>query len=163
MEIILVGAVTVLSLIVSTVVDAAKTGRALKIAGKRFLTLLPPFMVMLAAVSLALAVVPHEMLVRYLGRSNTAGATLIAAGVGSISLMPGFVAFPLAGILVHNGVSKMAIAAFTTTLMMVGVLTFPVERKYLGTKVTVLRNLVSLAVTVAITVAIGFYFGEIGL
>ncbi len=37
----------------------------------------------------------------------------------------------------------MVLAAFTTTLMMVGVMTYPVEKEYFGAKVTIIRNLIS--------------------
>ncbi len=56
--------------------------------------------------------------------------------------MPGFIAFPLSGILLSKGVPYMVISAFTTTLMIVGVLSYPVEKAYFGTKVTIMRNVV---------------------
>jgi hypothetical protein len=45
---------------------------------------------------------------------------LIAGLVGSITLIPAFVAFPLAAALLHNGAGIMQIAVFVSTLMMVG-------------------------------------------
>jgi len=54
----------------------------------------------------------------------------------------------------------MAIAAFTTTLMMVGVLTYPIERRVLGHRVTLLRNALSFVVALIVALAMGVYFGE---
>ena len=63
-------------------------------------------------------------------------------------------------ILVEKGVSYTVVAAFSITLMMVGILTFSVEREYFGTKVTIVRNLISFVIAVAVAVIIGIVFGE---
>jgi len=63
--------------------------------------------------------------------------------------------------LLEKGVLYMILSGFSTTLMMVGVLTFPVERAYLGTKVAVLRNLIYLVVAVVVTIVTGLCFGEL--
>lgn len=81
--------------------------------------------------------------------------------LGSITLMPGFVAFPLCGILLHQGVKYMFLSAFSTALMMVGILTYPFEKAYLGTRLTVLRNLLGLIIAIIIALATGLAFGEI--
>jgi len=49
----------------------------------------------------------------------------------------------------------MVLAAFTTTLMMVGILTFPIEKAYFGTKVTVVRNILSFFIALAVAIAGG--------
>lgn len=132
MDTLIITGVAVVALLVSLIADRGKTLRALRIAGRRFVGLLPSFLTMLAAVSLVLALVPQQTIARYLGGENTWLATLAGALAGSVTLMPGFIAFPLAGILLERGVAYMALSAFTTTLMMVGVLTYPIERRYLG-------------------------------
>jgi hypothetical protein len=43
-------------------------------------------------------------------------------------MMPGFIAYPLAGVLVNKGVPYMVVASFETTLMMAGILTCPVKK-----------------------------------
>ena len=55
----------------------------------------------------------------------------------------------------------MVVAAFTTTLMMVGVVTYPVEKEYFGIKVTVMRNIISFFIALIVAVMIGIFFGEI--
>jgi len=55
----------------------------------------------------------------------------------------------------------MVVAAFTTTLMMVGVVTYPVEKEYFGIKVTVMRNIISFFIALIVAVMIGVFFGEI--
>ena len=150
-----------LALACSFFADRTKTYKALKIAGKRFGKILPAFAWMLVLVSIVLALIPNELIVRYLGRSNMLTGTLVASFFGSITLMPGFIAYPLCGILLQKGVSYTVISAFTTTLMMVGFVTFPIEKKYFGTKVTVIRNVLSFFIALVVAVATGIFFGEI--
>ncbi|MGD8229878.1 MAG: hypothetical protein PVI20_19025, partial [Desulfobacteraceae bacterium] len=59
------------------------------------------------------------------------------------------------------GVLYMVLSAFTTTLMMVGILTFPIEKAYFGPKVTILRNVLSFLVALIVAVMTGIFFGEI--
>ena len=150
-----------LALLVSLVFSREKTLRALKIAARRFIRILPAFLIMLILISVVLYLVPDELISRYLGSDNKLIGVALASFLGSITIMPGFIAFPLAGILVQKGVAYMVIAAFTTTLMMVGVLTAPVEKAYFGIKVTVIRNVVSFFIALAVALMIGLFFGEI--
>ena len=76
-------------------------------------------------------------------------------------MMPGFIAYPLSGVLVERGVMYMVVAGFVTTLMMVGVLTYPVEKEYLGVKATVIRNSVSFVIAAVIALAMGMAYGEV--
>jgi len=150
-----------LALLASFIANRGKTLKALKIAAKRFANILPAFLVMLVLISIVLFLIPDEMISHYLGTSNKSVGVLLAAVLGSITLMPGFVAFPLSGILLQKGVAYTVIATFTTTLMMVGVLTYPIEKAYFGAKVTILRNAVGLLIALCVAVAIGIFFGEI--
>ena len=161
MQTLAIAAFAAVALIVSAVADRKKTVAALHVAWRRFLSLVPSFLAMLTIVSLVFAVISRETIVRYLGQDSLVAASAIAAGLGSISLMPGFIAFPLAGILVDNGVARMVIAAFTTTLMMVGVVTYPIEKQYFGARVAILRNVLSLVVAAAVSIVVGIFFGEI--
>lgn len=164
MEKYIIAAVAVSALAVSALVDRKRTGKALKIAGRRLSSLLPSFLTMLAIVSLILTVVREETIARTLGGEGSLfAASVVAAAFGSISLMPGFIAFPLAGILLEKGVAMMVLAAFTTTLMMVGVVTYPIERRYFGARVTITRNVLSFFAACLIAFVVGLYFGEIGL
>ena len=54
----------------------------------------------------------------------------------------------------------MVLSAFTTTVMMVGIVTIPLERAYFGLKVTLARNLLSLAIALAVALVTGLVFGE---
>ena len=150
-----------LALLVSLIVSRDKTVRALKIAARRFISIFPAFLVMIVLISVVLYLVPDELISRYLDSDNKFAAMALAAFLGSVTFLPGFIAFPLADILVQKGVAYMVIAAFTTTLMMVGVLTVPIEKAYFGLKVTIVRNVLSFFIALAVAVVIGLFFGEI--
>jgi len=154
-------AITGLAIMVSLITSRGKTLQALKISYRRFINILPAFLMMLILVSVVLFLVPDAVISEYLNAENKFAGVLLASLLGSITLMPGFIAYPLAGILLKKGVAYMVLSAFTTTLMMVGVLTYPIEKQYFGVKVTVIRNAVSLLIALIIAVVTGIFFGEI--
>ena len=150
-----------LAVLISFIASREKTLKALKIALKRFVTILPAFLVMLILVSIVLFLIPDKLIIQYLGGDNVFTGVLFASLFGSITLMPGFIAFPLCGILLKKGVLYMVLSAFTTTLMMVGVLTYPIEKEYFGIKVTIMRNIISFFIALVVAVMTGILFGEI--
>lgn len=152
---------TGLAVLISFIANREKTLRAIKIAFKRFVTILPAFLNMLILVSIVLFLVPDKIISHYLGSNNIFTGVLLGSLFGSITLMPGFIAFPLCGILLKKGVLYMVLSAFTTTLMMVGVLTYPIEKEYLGTKVTIVRNVIGFFIALIVAVMTGIFFGEI--
>jgi len=154
--------VTIILLLLSSFKNYQKTKQALKIAFSKFKKVLHPFLMMLICTSLALAVIPEAWIEQTLMGSKLS-AVVIGSLLGSIVMMPGFVAFPLASILKESGVSYGVIAAFTTTLMMVGVLTYPVEKAYLGFKMTLFRNGISYFIALITALVIALAFGEVGL
>jgi len=145
----------------SLLANRERTRSALKIAAKRFLHIFPAFLTMIILVSIILFLLPDEVISDYLGGDNIFIGVILASFLGSITFMPGFIAFPLSGILLQRGVAYMVLAAFTTTLMMVGVLTAPIEKAYFGMKVTILRNVISFFIALIVAVMIGLFFGEI--
>ena len=113
------------------------------------------------SVSFVLYFIPETTISEYLSYGNKYISLMIASFLGSITIMPGFIAFPLSGILRQNNVPYMVISGFTTTLMMVGILTFPIERKYFGTKVAVLRNVMSFLIAIVVSIMTGIFFREL--
>ena len=152
---------TGLALLISIIVDRKKTLTAIKISYKKFINIIPAFLTMLILVSIVLFFIPDKMISDYLGNNDKFIGVILASFFGSITLMPGFIAFPLCGILLKKGVSYMVLSAFTTTLMMVGILTYPVEKEYFGVKVTIIRNTISFFIAIIVALSIGFFFGEL--
>jgi len=138
-----------------------KTYKGFKVAWKKFKNILPSFSKMLIAVSIVLYLVPENIISKYLGGSSIVGGTFLGSFFGSITILPGFVAFPLSSVLIDKGVSYTAVASFTTTLMLVGIITFPIEKDYFGWKLSITRNIISYVICIIISVVIGIFYGEI--
>lgn len=148
---------TVITIVCSLLVDPQKTWAGIKKGLKMFMNLLPALFNILILVSIVLYLLPKETLVKWLGHDSGWLGMAVAAILGSISLIPGFIAFPLGGILLKSGVSYQVIAVFITTLMMVGILTLPLEAKYFGMRVALLRNALSFIGAVLIGILIGIF------
>ena len=108
-----------------------------------FWGIFPDLVIILIVASLLLGLIPENTIAHYLGQDSSLWAIIIASLIGSMALIPGFIAFPLAAFLKEAGVSINILAVFITTLMMVGIVTFPVEMKFFGFKATLLRNVLS--------------------
>ena len=127
-------------LIASLIKSKEKTKKAFKIAGKAFLKSAPSLLTVLGIVGLTLGILTPETITKLVGSEAGFTATIVASIIGAITLIPSLVAFPLAGSLLRSGATVMTISAFVTTLVMVGIVTAPMEIKELGKKFTLLRN-----------------------
>lgn len=144
-----------LGLTVSFFKSRQKTKLALKKAWKSFENILPQLLAIMLLVGIMLAILDEEVISKLLGSESGIVGMVIAAVIGSITLIPGFVAFPLAASLLEAGAGYAQITMFITTLMMVGVVTLPVETRYFGRKAAVRRNLLAFVYAVCISFAIG--------
>jgi len=152
-------AIAISLLLVSFFKDKKKTLLVLQKAWKAFENILPQLLGILLFVSLSLAYLEPEMVGRFLGeRSGWVGVT-IAAIVGAVTLIPGYIAFPTAALLLRGGAGLMQMAAFISALMMVGFITAPLEMKYFGKKLTITRNALAFAFSFAIAWVIGTVVG----
>ena len=148
---------TFILLIISFFVDKKRTILGIKKGIKMFLGLLPTVLNVLILVSIFLFLIPQETIIRLLGKNSGALGMMIAAVIGSISLIPAFISYPLASILIKSGVSYRVVAIFITTLLMVGVLTLPIEAKFFGLKVSIMRNTLSFIGALVIGLIIGIF------
>jgi len=148
---------TTIVLGVSFFADRGKTLSGLKKGAMMFGNILPALFSVLILVSVFLYLVPPRMLSAWLGEGTGWFGVAGAAVFGSVSLIPGFIAFPLGGILIKSGVSLQTIAVFITTLMMVGVLTLPLEAKYFGWRLSILRNALSFIGALVIGLLMGIF------
>ncbi len=150
--------ITGVLLLVSFIANRRKTLSGLKKGAMQFLKLLPTLLTVIILVSAAIFFIPEKLLPTYFGDHAGILGYLSAAVVGSVSLIPGFISFPLAGMLLESGAGFGVIALFITTLKMVGIMTIPVEAKYFGMKVTLIRNGLSFlgAIVIGLIMAIVF-------
>ena len=131
--------------IISFIFNRKKTLKGIKKGTMMFLNILPTLLTVIILVSIVLYFVSDKVLIQYLGVDAGLTAYVSAALIGAISIIPGFIAYPLSSILISKGVSYAVIAVFITTLKMVGILTIPLEAKYFGLKTAIIRNLLAFA------------------
>ncbi len=133
---------------ISIAKDRAKTKKALLKGLKALENIMPQFITVLILIAIMLTVLNAETISRFLGAGTGALGVAIASVLGAITLIPGFVAFPLAGELLRNGAGVMQIATFVSSLMMVGIITLPMEITYFGKRTAILRNVFALIFSV---------------
>jgi uncharacterized membrane protein YraQ (UPF0718 family) len=132
--------ITILLLLISLFKDRQKTKMALKKAWKSFNNILPELLGIVVFVGILLSLFDATLVSRIVGEGSGWLGVILSAVVGAITLIPGFIAFPTAAMLLNHGAGYMQIGAFISALMMVGVVTYPVETKYFGRRLTIARN-----------------------
>ena len=135
--------IAVILLSISFFKDRKKTVLSLKRSWKMFVTVLPQFIAILLIVGLLLAVLTPEIIQHIIGSESGFLGMLITSLLGAITLVPVLIAFPIAAELLKNGAGITQIAVFISTLTMVGFITLPIEIKYFGKKVAILRNILA--------------------
>lgn len=146
-------------LLFSVLKDKEKTKAALKKAWKSFENIMPQLLSVLLIIGMMLSVLDADTISRLLGKESGLLGMAIAAVIGSVTLIPGFVAFPLAASLLKAGAGYGQITMFVTTLMMVGVVTLPMEIKYFGRGTAIKRNVFAFVYAVCISFLIGGLIG----
>ncbi|KOA19772.1 putative permease [Clostridium homopropionicum DSM 5847] len=142
-------------LIISFYKDKKKTKMALKKSWKSFENILPQFMAILIIIGIMLSILSPEVISKMIGKESGMIGMIIAGSIGAITLIPAFVAFPLAAALFKSGAGIPQIAVFVSTLMMVGVATIPVEIKYFGKRATILRNAFAFILSFIVAIIMG--------
>lgn len=151
---ILYGA-ALLWLLLSFIKDRAKTKLALKKAWRSFENILPAVLTILVLIGFILTFLDAQTISRLLGAESGVLGMMITAVVGCVTLIPGFVAFPLAASLLASGAGYAQIAMFVSTLMMVGVVTLPLEMKCFGKRTALKRNALSLILAIITSCVVG--------
>ena len=152
--------IAIILLILSAIADLKKTRQALKLAWKKFYAILPNFLTMISVLALITLIFPVEQAGDLLTAHTNWIGLLIALAIGSIIFVPGFIAYPLAAVVLESGVPLYIIAGFTTSLKLVGFASLPVEIAYFGKKAAIIRNIVGFFLSLTIAIAIGFIYGE---
>jgi uncharacterized membrane protein YraQ (UPF0718 family) len=153
---IIFGLFTAIILLLSVILDRKKTFLGLKKGAKMLFNIFHPFLNILILISIVLFFIPDTLIVHYLGANSGWFGFGIAAIVGSITLIPGFISYPLAATLLKQGATYAVVAVFMTTLMMVGIVTLPLEIKYFGKKAAILRNILNFIAAIIIGILIGW-------
>ncbi|MFW5643701.1 MAG: permease [Alkalispirochaeta sp.] len=152
---LLINGIALLALIVAVLTDRARTVRAVKMAVTMTVRMLPMVIVIILLIAVLFAFVSPQMLERFLGARTGPLGTVLAALVGGILHVPALLAFPLSASLLERGASVTVVAAFITSLTMIGVVTLPLEIKELGRRFAFLRNGLSFLAALSIAFIMG--------
>jgi uncharacterized membrane protein YraQ (UPF0718 family) len=149
---IIINAIAFAALLGSFIKDRDKTKKSLVIAAKSFVKILPIVFSIIILIGLLLGFVPPEKISKFIGEQAGFVGVVAVAILGAIMHIPALISFPLAASLLKSGASITSVAAFITTLTMIGVVTLHLEIKVLGKKFALLRN--GLAFIFAIIIAL---------
>ena len=133
MTYILYGLCIVLTL-VSFLKNKEKTKKAVINGVKSFEKIMPQFLSIVIVIAITLTILKPETISKLIGKDSGILGVLLSSIVGSIAMMPTFVAFSTGNTLLQNGAGYAQVSALITTLTMVGILTFPLEADYIGKK-----------------------------
>ena len=151
------------ALSISLVKSREKTLAAIRVAVRRMWNIAPLFLLVMVLFAVAITIIPESFISKTIGSDSGPGGLITGIVVGSVAMMPGFIAFPLCGALLSQGVPYYVLAGFSLALMNVGFVTLPMQIQYLGFKVTIVRNLIGVLVAVLVAVFVCFAFGEVNL
>ncbi|MEF8879099.1 MAG: permease [Candidatus Thermoplasmatota archaeon] len=135
--------------------DRGKAVQSLKRAAFSLFKILPTVLIIIIIIGLMLGFIPPSEISRFIGEQSGFGGVLLVGVIGAFMHIPALLSFPLAASMLETGASITAVAAFITTLTMIGMITLPLEIKILGKKMALLRNGFSFVVALLIAFLIG--------
>lgn len=154
MTYILYGLCIVLTL-VSFLKNKEKTKKAVINGVKSFEKIMPQFLSIVIVIAITLTILKPETISKLIGKDSGILGVLLSSIVGSIAMMPTFVAFSTGNTLLQNGAGYAQVSALITTLTMVGMLTFPLEAKYIGKKSAFYRNFFAFLFSFIVAIFMG--------
>ena len=142
-------------LLLSLIKNKKKTVKALKISLKSFENIMPQFLGIIITIGMLLAIVDANTISKLIGSNSGFLGVVISSLVGSITMMPTFVAFSLGNTLLQSGAGYPQVGALISTLTMVGIMTYSLEAKYIGKKAAFLRNFIAFLFAFVVAFFIG--------
>lgn len=112
MDTLILYIIAAVAIVVSVAKDRKKTLLALKKAWKALEGILPQLLVVLILIAMTLAMLDGGTISRLIGSSSGMWGVLAASVIGAITLIPGFIAFPAAAVLMKKGASFINILIF---------------------------------------------------
>lgn len=142
-------------LVFSALKSKEKTKKALMVAGKSALTVVPVLIVVFLLMGLISAFLSKELISQVLGDKSGLPGILISEVLGSIALIVPAAVFPFTGMLHDKGASFSIIYAFIMTAILIGISTIPAEIKFFGARFTLVRNVLTFVFIFALSILFG--------
>ena len=142
-------------LLISFVKDKKKTLQAIKKSLQSFENIMPQFLGIIIIVGVMIAILNPQDICRLIGTESGFLGILISALIGSVTMMPTFVAFSTGNTLLNSGAGYAQVGALISTLTLVGVMTYSLESKYIGKKASFLRNFIAFLFSFIVAFVLG--------
>lgn len=142
-------------LFLSFIKNKDKTKQAIKIGFKSFENVMPQFLGIIFIVGIILAILNPYMISSMIGSESGFLGVFFSSIIGSITMMPTFVAFSTGDTLLKSGAGYAQVGALISTLTLVGVMTFSLESKYIGKKGAFFRNFIAFIFSFLVAFILG--------
>ncbi|WP_294388948.1 permease [uncultured Clostridium sp.] len=152
---IILYSIAIILLIVSLIKDKSKTKKAIILGLKSFENILPQFLCIIISVGILLSFFTTDTISKILGNSSGFWGIILADIIGAITMMPTFVAFSLGNTLLLNGAGYSQVGTLVSSLVLIGLMTFPLESKYIGKRAALLRNLIAFLFSIIVGIILG--------
>lgn len=152
---IILYSLAIILLIISFIKDKSKTKEAIILGLKSFENILPQFLCIIISVGILLSFFTTDTISKILGNSSGFWGIILADIIGAIAMMPTFVAFSLGNTLLLNGAGYSQVGALVSSLVLIGLMTFPLESKYIGKRAALLRNLIAFLFSIIVGIILG--------
>lgn len=141
-------AIAIILTIISFSKNKNKTKDALLKSWKMFSNIMPDLLAIMLFVGLSLSILTPSLISSIIGEKSGFIGIVYSTIIGSVSLIPSFVVFPLGATLVQNGAGLPQVAALMSSFMSVGIVTLPMEQKIFGRSFAYARNVASVLMSV---------------
>ena len=138
--------------------DKEKTKKSVINGFKSWEKIMPQFLSIVIVISIILAILKPEIISKLIGKNSGSLGVLLSSIIGSITMMPTFVAFSTGNTLLQNGAGYAQVSALISTLTMVGLLTFTLEANYIGKKAALYRNFLAFLFSFIVAIFMGGVF-----
>lgn len=132
-----------------------KTVKALRVALKQFLSVLPFFIAVFAIIGLLEVVLTPDQIQSWLGAQQGALAPIYAAVLGGLATGPPAAVFPLGQYLLAQHASVAAVATLLIAWVAVGTVSLPAEIRFFGARFAWSR----WALTFVLSIVLGLIMG----
>lgn len=151
---VMLGATAAL-VVYSAVRSPHKTNKALRIAFKQFLSVLPFFIAVFAMIGLFEVLLKPQQIQALLGAGQGVLAPVYAAVFGGLATGPPAAVFPLGQYLLEQHASVAAVATLLIAWVAVGTVTLPAEIRFFGARFAVSRWALALTLSIVLGLVMG--------
>ena len=152
---IILYSLAIVSIIISFIKDKSKTKESIILGLKSFENILPQFLFIIISIGILLSFLTTDTISKILGNSSGFIGIIIADIMGAITMMPTFVAFSLGNTLLLNGAGYAQVGTLVSSLVLIGLMTFPLEVKYIGKRAALLRNVIAFIFSIIVGIILG--------